>query len=282
VTRAELYRLLVEASRHAPVPSVLRALRVLGRFVTVERPAPARIGEKVFGLRGPALREFCRRAWWGAKASDVLAARLDAARGVDGVVARADFSRVADAVRVGRGVILAGAHVGPSRVAASLIRDRFPETLFLAGQPWPGPEPARVLLAFTPEERRAVLAAAHLELRRGGLVHVTPDGAFFARQVTVPLRAGHVPIARGVATLARRSGAIALPVAATWSRGRVVVDVAPPIAPRAAEPDAWELEWLAIYLAFVDRWTAAAPENVRFKGSVFERWQPGAPWSPSS
>jgi hypothetical protein len=142
LSRAALRRRLLDASTGVPIDVLFVGLRLLARFVDVDRLAVKPIAADVHGLAGADLERFCRRAWWGAKASDVLAARM--LRHPDEVRARVgapDWSRLAR--RVG-GAILAGVHVGPVHVAVAYAAERFADLLVLLRGPWRGPGRPRV------------------------------------------------------------------------------------------------------------------------------------------
>jgi hypothetical protein len=75
---------------------------------------------------------------------------------------------------------------------------------------------------------------------------------------------------RGVATLARLSGAPALPIGVGWNGERIRPLLGEPIAPAPAPPAAWELAWLTAYVAQVDRWSRLAPENLHAVGNLYD------------
>jgi hypothetical protein len=114
-----------------------------------------------------------------------------------------------------------------------------------------------------------VTARAHL--RAGGLVYVAPDGVLDLPTVTVLLGGHRVVLGRGVATLARLTGAPAFPFAALWAGTRIELRLGPALEPpAAADPDAWEREWLTGYAAIAARWSRT-PENLRANGGIYER-----------
>jgi hypothetical protein len=65
---------------------------------------------------------------------------------------------------------------------------------------------------------------------------------------------------RGVATLARLSRAPTLPVGAGWVGERIQILVGAELAPPATAEE--ERDWLGRYVAWVDRWSRLAPENL--------------------
>jgi hypothetical protein len=269
--RPAFRHVLLAAVRDVPPAALLQMLRSLQPLVPVGRMPIRRVGTQIFRLGGAALRDFCRRAWWGTNAADVLRARLgfrpdEAAAVCD----PPDFGPIERAAQAGRGVILAATHVGPMHLGALLVFRRFPDTLFLRRHPWRIPGAPRVLLVEPPSQRRLVLATALAHLRRGGLVHVAPDGRSVERTIDVPLCGGALPLGRGVATLARLSGARAVPVGVGWAGERVRALVGEELALPAAAPLDWERAWLTAYTAYLDRWSRLCPENLPAVGNLYD------------
>ena len=270
--RAGLRRGLVAASGDLPLAWLLSALAGMSRFVDVDRLPAAQAAADAFGLRGAARTTLCRRAWWGAKAAEVIESRLRR-RPADvlGALAAADLGAIDRARQSGRGVLLAGAHLGPDRVAATVVRDRFPDALFLLNEPWRGPGSANLLRVDEDANRGAALVEARRHLRRGGLVYLAPDGISGPLDVRVPLRGGHVPMGQGAAALARLASAPAFPVVAAWVDRRIRILVGDALAPAPAE------DWLAEYVRQLDRWSSdLPPENLRLYGSIYARWIRGS------
>lgn len=244
----------------------------MSRFVDVDELPAAQAAADAFGLHGAARRTLCQRAWWGAKAAEVIEARLRRhPADVLGGVAGADLGPVERALALKKGVLLAGAHLGPDRVAATVVRDRFPEALFLLNEPWRGPGSARLLRVDDDADRGGALVEARRHLRAGGLVYLAPDGISGPLDVRVPLGGGHVPMGQGAPALARLAAVPAFPIVAAWVGGRIQILVGDVLAPAPAE------DWLAEYVRQLDRWSSELPpENLRLYGSIYARWVRGS------
>lgn len=275
--RARLRQRLAIAARHLPPTLTFTALELLARAVPLERLPTARTAATALGLEGQAHADFCRRAWVGTKASDILWERIQH-EPASSLVSHVDFTSLDAARATGRGVLLTAAHMGPQRVLVTLLRERYPETLFLLHEPSivVGAAHARTI----DTDAAAALVEANRHLRKGGLVYLAPDGISGALSLTLPLSGGSVRMSRGAATLARLSGAIAVPVLAAFVDRRIHAFSSAPLdisgfADARAAADRWERAWLDAYIAQIERWTRdLPPENLRLYGSIYERWEP--------
>jgi hypothetical protein len=225
------------------------------------------------GLRGAALRTWVRRAWWGREASFGIGLRLHRgdAREVEKRVLPVDWSRVDEALARGRGLVLISGHVGPHGVAAHVVAKRFPEALFLFEQEARGPRGLDVRGVEDAGTRASSLTEAHLHLRRGGIVFVVADGRHGDRFVIRSFLGRPVRMGIGAAVLARLSGAPSIPTAALWQGDRLRIEFAPPIAPRTADAEAWQMEWMDMYLVWLEGHLRGPAENLRLMGGLWVR-----------
>lgn len=228
-------------------------------------PAVDAIGRDGLRLDGPALRRWQRRAWWGSALSRTVKDRL--ARGDDRGVARAlravDWSRLDAALAAGRGVVVAGAHVGVGGVVPWALSRRCADLLCLIGVGDDTPHHLTVHDVRSDATRATALAAARLTLRRGGVVYLPADGEHGATYDERVLCGRRVRIGAGAPTLARLCRTPTLPACALWDGGRIRLELGPAIAPDSGAPDAWKAEWLTAYYAWLSAHLSGAGENVQ-------------------
>jgi hypothetical protein len=254
---------LLLARDRLPLRASLAALGALARVAEVRGPWSDWAGD-VLGLQGAELRRWSRRAWWGREASHAMRLRLDDARrcrGAEALILPVDWRRL-DALRGRGGVLLAGAHIGPSQAAAHCVARHCPDALFLFWNPHPGVTGAARLLA-EPEARRWALVEAWQRLRDGGVVFWAADAGGAVRPLAVEMFGRPVRLSCAAATLARLSGAASLPIAAVWDAGRIRVVTGDPLDPGTAGPEAWERQWLASYARFLQGQISADAANLR-------------------
>lgn len=268
---------LVAISGGLPLAWIDTGLDRLARVIDPERLPAARAAADALGLRGDERRRFGQRVWAGNKRSDVLWTRLARDPGtLARLVVDTPVAPIARLLAERRGLILAAVHHGPVRVAAMSVRRLYPDTLFVVEESRLFPAHARVPPLGDERERAAALVEARRHLRAGGVVYLAPDGHAGRHELTLPVRGGTVALQRGAATLARLSGAPALPITAAWTDEGVRVLHGEPIAPPRTAQD--EAAWLGAWLACVDGWLAALPaENLRLYGSLWERWRTAPP-----
>jgi lauroyl/myristoyl acyltransferase len=154
---------------------------------------------------------------------------------LDGVLDVEGLARVEAARATGRGVLLVGTHGGPPHALSAAMRALGLDALHVRQQlPPPWDPPVRTVV-LDDSKRTAVglaqgLLEAHAELRRGGLVAFTLEGPFGRRRAWVRVDGVPTMATLGGAALARRSGAVAIPVIADVSAlGRVLVRFGAPL-----------------------------------------------------
>jgi hypothetical protein len=259
-------RLLVLARDRMPLQASLLALRALA-WLAPAGPWAA-FARVRLGLRGPALRRWSRRAWWGRDASHAVRARLDDPRRAASVERRIDVDDdVPEAIAAAP--LLVGAHVGPSQAAAHAVSRVRPKALFAFWRPHGGLGVREYLLADA-SARRLSLAVFAAELKQGGQVFAAADGGWNDHAIELPFLGGRVRLSRSTARLARRTGVVARPIAAGWEGLRIRIRVGAAISPAASSGDAWEEDWLRAYLAFLEPLVRDTPENLRLeKGGLW-------------
>lgn len=257
-----------------PLALVLPLLDLAAPLGAVREPV-VRWAREALGLQGRGLRRWLRRAWWGKEAGLAVDDCLTGMRAPE-VWRRllpVDWTPIDRVSGDGRGLILAGAHLGPPGVAARLVGERLPETLFLVDRLW-ADAPERSLRTVEHAEPRAwSLAEAHLHLRRGGIVYLAADGCGGEQRVPRSFLGRSIRLGTGAAVLARMSGARSLPITALWEGTRIRIECGAPIAPSATDAVAWQGEWIDAFLAWLAGKFAGPAENLRLSGGL---WIPNA------
>ena len=174
------------------------------------------------------------------------ARRLDRATVLDRVGCIEGEAYFEDALRMGRGLIIATCHMGNFEVGAAAVAARVPEThILFRGDVHGGFEQIRADL-----HRRLNLTEAHVEggldtwmrlrdaLGRGAAVLIQADRCMPGQPGTAtPFLHGHVEMPDGPAKLARVTGAPIVPIASSvQADGRVLLHVDPPIDPLQTDP----------------------------------------------
>lgn len=261
------------AAQHLlPLRAGFAALRWLARGAPDREPAAwhMRVAAAALDLEGEALRDWYRRLWWGREACLAAEVRLrrKATRVLARLVADIDWTPLEQRLAQRRGVLAIGAHMGPHFIARWAAARRFDQSLFVAVNVSADTEGIAVR---DPAQRAVALANSIFHLRRGGMVVLAGDGAFGERALTTAFLGCPVTLRRGPAALARASGAVTLPVAAGWKDDRVVVHFGPPIEPCAdrVDAEAWEAEWLRLYVGWLEGRMLGAPEDLRMKGGIW-------------
>jgi hypothetical protein len=100
-------------------------------------------------------------------------------------------------------------------------------------------------------------------LRSGGLLHTAVDTPRGAQRLGVPILGREVRLSRALATLARVTGAPALPVAAGWEGERLRIRFGAPLPTGpAADAESWERAWLSGYARWYEGQLRGAAEDV--------------------
>ncbi len=253
-----------------PVPVALRLYRALAPLARVP-PSLSDLGAHGLGLRGPALARWQRRAWWGSAASRTVKDRV--ARGdtawLEEMLLPVDWTPLEAARALGRGVVVAGAHIGPGGVASWVLARRHPELFSVMAVPHHTVPGMRVADVNGAQDRATALAAARLVLRGGGLVYIPADGLEGALWTERPLLGRTLGVREGAPLLARLCRAPTVPMCALWSGDHIKVELAPAILPTAEDPEAWGRAWLDGYAGWLEGLLRGPAENLQLDGGGF-------------
>lgn len=271
--RAKVWKRVLDATYRVPLPWMLDALHAMRRIVPRRVTDWAEPAIEHLGLEGAAARDFSQRVWWASQASKAVRARLEQRPADVMTELGGDAAAIHAAHARGRGLLVLGAHQGPMWVAATWLRDHYPDTLFLIATRWASHGRARVMGIGKGDAREGPLVEAVRELRRGGIVYIAPDAAIGKLAYQVPVRGHLLPMAAGAPTLARLAQVPAIPLVAAWQDDALALLCGPTIEPPANGPaasaHAAEQAWLAAYLATIDGWQSAlGPENIRYGASL--------------
>ena len=216
--------------------------------------------------------DWCRRAWWGAAAGEVVRDHLyDPERRADALrlVEAADWTALDEPRRNG-GVILAAAHLGPPKVLMNLLLDRdLPLAVWTNTRDMPAwlRRQSRATL-FDPlqaDQRGVLLVRSAAHLRAGGVLLAAADQATGQRPVEIERLGIRWRFSRGLPALARRLGVPVILALALWRGERIHVEcrrLEPP--DESLADDAWQLAWLERYVEAVEPTIRQSPENLRF------------------
>ncbi len=154
-------------------------------------------------------------------------------------------------------------HFGIPLVTAVMQRNEGREILRITREPVLQHPAANVgVPPQSPDYLTRLTAVALLHLRRGGVVSIAPDGRQGGRFIESRFFGERVMVARSAATLSRLSGAACIPTYAAYDGRHIRVHQFPRIVPTASEPDAWDRQWLQIYLDWIEEQWRAHPELI--------------------
>lgn len=227
--------------------------------------------------------DWCRRAWWGAAAGEVVRDHLyDPARRAAALelIESADFMALDEARRRG-GVIVVAAHLGPPKFLMNcLLERRLPLLVWTNTRDmpaWLADRGGTFLDPLEPDERGVLLVRSALHLRRGGVLLGAADQATGARTIELERLGRRWRFSLGLPALARRLEVPAVLALALWRGERVRIEcrrLEPPDA-ALAEPD-WHRAWLESSWDAIEPIVRTEPENLRFLRWAVDRL--ARPW----
>ena len=261
--------LLVELIKNPrDLPLALQTLRQAAETVPCE-PLLLEWGRRKLKLNPESERQWYQRAWWGLFAGELIRAKLHHPKyrvQVFDLMDEPDWSEFAAVRAEGRGIILAGAHLGPPKTAMNyLMSQRLPLIIWTDMNSFPEWWKNGFEVTYVdPARNPASLAKTAFHLRNNGVLFGAPDTP--SGRNTVKLD-GFAPwhFSLGLPTLAKK---LALPVfrfTALWHENRIRISyerVATP--PDRLTDDAWNRQWLDYFSGPLDRIAQASPENLRF------------------
>ncbi len=219
------------------------------------------------------LDEWSTRAVFGSLADPAVQDRAVSGRIAElaPILTQPDISVVRMLLDEGHGVILLGAHLGPPCAVRYALSKLGLSCLSLT---WYENEwDVASIAAEGDSTRRRSLALALAQLHTGGVFYTSLETPGASQNLTLPIFGRDVLVSRGVATLARLSGAPAVPVVAGWEGDRIRISFGERLPTlREADPDAWDRAWLTEYVRWFEEQTHGAPENLRLSGGF---WREG-------
>ncbi len=174
--------------------------------------------------------------------------------------------RITEEARAGRGVLLAGAHVGGCHLVPVLLaRAGIALTSIQRRMPAPRPAPDAApldVLRLEGLNGAAVLHRALAVLSGGGVVHLAADGRHGAAFATMPLCGRRYPVRDGFGHLATMSGARVLTVASAFGGdGRLAIEIGEGLS-GAAEDALDVVRWTELYVSWLEDLWQSDPGNV--------------------
>ncbi len=236
-------------------------------------------GQHRLGLSGKAARRWCRRAWWGLAAGELVRRKLsDRARRREVLqfVDLPDWSAFEDAHRRHQAVILAAAHMGPPKTAMHCVMELSAPTMIWTNKrdlpSWIGDESSTSFLDPTSSsERPTMLLKSALHLRNNGILMGAPDYWTGQRQISIEKFGRQWKFSLGIPTLAKRLNLPVFLLLALWKDYRLRLQyeqIVPP--PEGLPEDDWYRDWIEAYWQKLETHIRSSPENIRAL-----RWIPG-------
>lgn len=256
------------------LPAKLRVLRVLSRTGFAQQGLRAWTVDHPEVVTGP---DWCRRAWWGLTAGEVVREHLFDSRRHEEAIALVDdggWSREIDDARSRGGVVLVTAHVGPPKLLMNVLLARSLPLLIWTNTsdmpPWLRRSTTATLLdPRVAEDRAALLVRSALHVRRGGVLLGAADFPSGSRIVSQQAAGRESNFSLGLPALCRRLGVPAFFVVALWRGNRVRIESALLEVPDSGLTDEeWNRAWVERYAACMERASLSGPENMRMLRSV--------------
>jgi len=235
-------------------------------------------GRERLDLPAAAEAEWFERAWWGLWAGDIFS------RAVHSPLLHESAMRIIDSPSPGavgcasqgsKGLILAGAHLGPPRAClAWLIHQQFPLLAWADSNLFPHWEKfaahARIVRAADAVDS---VAAAQRHLRRGGRFFAAIDGGSNRRVVHCQRYKALRPCSPAIPELARRIGISTVRLLALWRGNRIAIESELiPLPDMGLAAEEWNRQWMEEFWRSADGAVKDTPENLR----ILMSW-PGEP-----
>ncbi len=223
--------------------------------------------------------DWCRRAWWGAAAGEIVRHHLyDPRRRAAALrlVERVDVAAL-EAARKQGGVIVAAAHLGPPKFLMNWLLDQqLPLLIWTNTRDMPASQAvsgaARFLDPLAAEERGVLLVKSALHLRGGGVLLGAADHATGDRLISLERLGREWRFSLGLPVLARRLGIPVVVAISRWHGQRIRVNCMPLEAPyESLSEEAWNRAWIERYWAAIEPLIARSPENLRSLRWAVER-----------
>lgn len=168
------------------------------------------------------------------------------------------------------GLILLGTHLGPREVLLDTLKasplDPWPVTWDLRHLPAAELRDFKAGRITRKEQVQRNYFSALDVLRDGGAAYLAGDAQLGGKLVPMRFAGLSVHGSLGPARLARHAGAVAIPCASLWKKGRIHIHFGSPLpSPQSA---AEERDWLQAYLDQVARWCRSNPQNLRGTGGM--------------
>lgn len=169
---------------------------------------------------------------------------------------------------LGRGVLLAFAHIGPKWAGTHLLKKMGYDAVIITWNPILLPNIHREAVhrgeATLADVNRHLFLQSYARLRNGGVVYAAPDGMKGASNHTCEFLGETITLNTELAILAKKTGAASLPFAVVWqgSTLRVHTGTVFEIAPSAPN---WEERWLEQYMQWITPFLLEDPSHWRLR-----------------
>lgn len=273
-TDTPLWKQRAKRTNNLDLRVALRQLREMSREEEID-PHIAAWARHTLGLTGASLEEWCAQAWWGRAAAYAVSRRImrNRDREVREIIAETDWSPLRELLARGRGLIVAGAHLGPRFVVHLSLRWAGFGVRALTGNAKLRSRFGNDVVDMHDEVARgASLVSAAIALRRGKIVYVMADGRHGQQSINGDLIGHHLTLPTGLLALMRSTGTPSIPIDATWQDEMIHIEIGSPMPQPDAEGGAREAAWTEAYFAWYRSVILKSPANLRLAGGF---WQPG-------
>jgi tetratricopeptide (TPR) repeat protein len=236
------------------------------------------VASRVAGTPAAADRsEWERRARWGVLADrlilDWLECRADSLQELTGRIEGVEHIRdtLSELLANGRGVLVAGAHIGPMFAALLAVEmTGLPMRCLASAASLPSVSYFERLISTSDQTERSIVRAIHRALSGNNVVIVALDGVVNPSSERVVLEGQAITYTSLAARLAYHFGTPTIFGAPYWANGKIRFAAQRLPAAAEGEPEAeFRLKWQETYLEQIRAFFARGPENLRLSGGLW-------------